>query len=932
MSSEATTLPLHPFLSSPTYMIDSFVVVGYPLTTLNEINLNEIQNEPPELSAEILSVVTNSKKLSSHFEFIPKYIFPSPPEFLNEKQIQKCKDKTKFIFFFQEFNSDITQHNINNKSGCYAGFVFQFYEYYTDINNKPFFTQKAFCVITRNLCFNFCNRLCELVYDKYRTGIESIPLEVIIYNIVHFTPAPHSCDISIDFESLFTLKNETSLSRSTISTSYSEDLNRRTMNCGSKLLVEQFTCYPQFHCSMTDILKIIPFKNLIEISLYMLFEFNVFYFSKQLDVLNNVMYIATYLNWPITDSILMGQIISINENDFELPGHPLVKPSHCIIGINAPFNNCLSSPHLENSEKFIVVDIDNKQVFNNVQLRLKGKIMEDSDIPINEDIKMITEFVTKLINKKKIGAPVFESIVQKLCMNLQEFTKKYNIKDTSSSHWNEMFNYDIGEEQKKLNLELQGIFFVSMLSFIKFFTQLYRTDISTDDTLNVIKNENVKLSKEEKLITSFFTNSMNAESYIKYFLQHRQNIDNYQVQFTFIDELAQFKHAFDSNSPLMKVFAFGRDCLSITDKLYIKKSQNTLNIDFSEFISFFNKEQFKDLFMRCLTDSDIYKKKLIRGETAFISEHIELDKNILFKYAYMLSNYNCLQKIFPYYDVIKSNIIEHIPPQLIENAVENAFINYPQTKNKDILLVIYLQLLACIAEKVDLTCQFNAIIALTSLYDFSFRKSFNILFTEYYNNALRKHTANFEITTDIEHIDKLLYLFTMNGHIPNAYFFYIYKQYTLLKSEVINKPELNKSVLLKKEKPSIDNKEIKFELSCDTVSVKKKDIKNYIIKTIEQPNAESELMMPSKYGKSEIWVEASISKCDTKINAKVCSPRKLYQLTQKFTFKYVVCGKKEVNADLEILVVLLLFYMHYNEELKKVTFEPFIKYLKTKSE
>ena len=79
MSSEATTLPLHPFLSSPTYMIDSFVVVGYPLTTLNEINLNEIQNEPPELSAEILSVVTNSKKLPSHFELIPKYIFPSPP-------------------------------------------------------------------------------------------------------------------------------------------------------------------------------------------------------------------------------------------------------------------------------------------------------------------------------------------------------------------------------------------------------------------------------------------------------------------------------------------------------------------------------------------------------------------------------------------------------------------------------------------------------------------------------------------------------------------------------------------------------------------------------------------------------------------------------------------------------------------------------------
>ena len=929
MSSQATTVPLHPFLSSPTHMIESFLVVGYPLTTLNEVNLDEIENEPLELSVEILSVVTNSEKLSSYFELIPKCVFPSPPEFLTEKQFNRYKDKSKFIFFFQEFNSDITQRKIKNNSGCYAGFVFQFYECYNDINNKTFFAQKAFCVITRNLCFNFCNKLCELVYDKYRLGIDTIPIEVIIYNIVNFIPAPHSCDISIDFESLFAWKNDTSLSRSTASTSHSDDINRRTFNCGYKLLVEQFTCYPQFHCVITDILKIIPFKNLIEISLYMLFEFNVFYFSKQLDVLNNVMYIATYLNWPLTDSLLMEQVVSINENDFELLGHRFVKPSHCIVGVNAPFNNCLNSPHLENGEKFIVVDIDNKQVLNNVQLRLKYKILDDNNIPINEDIKTLTEFVTKLINKKKIGVPIFESIVQKLCLNLQEFVKKYNIKDISNSHWNDMFNYDISEEQKKLNLELQGIFFINILSFLKYFTQLYRTDISMEDTLNVVKNDNAKLSKEEKLITSFFTNSMNAESYIKYFLQHRQNIDNYQVQFTFIDELTQFKHAFNSNSSLMKVPALGRDCLSITDKLYIKKTHSTLNIDFSEFISFFNKEQLKDLFMLYLNDSEIYKKKLIRGEAAFISEHIELDINILFKYAYMLGNYDCLQKVFPYNDVIQSNVVENVPPQLIENAVESAFINFPQTKNKDILLAVYLQLLACIAEKVELNCQFNAIVAITPIYDFSFRKAFNILFTEYYNNALRKHNADLQINNDIEHIDKLLFLFINNGCIPNAYFFDIYKQYSLLKSQAIIKPDFNTTVLLKKEKPSVDNKEIKFKLSCDTVSVKEKDIKNYIIKTIEQPNVENELMMPSKYGKSEIWVEASMPKCNRNINTKVCSPRKLYQLTQKFTFKYVVCGKKEVNADLEILVALLLFYMHYNEELKKVTFEPFIKYLKS---
>ena len=71
-----------------------------------------------------------------------------------------------------------------------------------------------------------------------------------------------------------------------------------------------------------------------------------------LDVLNNVMYIATFLNWPITDSLLMGQILSITKDDFDLPGNPFVKPTHCIVGVNAPFNSCLSSPHLENSEKF----------------------------------------------------------------------------------------------------------------------------------------------------------------------------------------------------------------------------------------------------------------------------------------------------------------------------------------------------------------------------------------------------------------------------------------------------------------------------------------------------------------------------------------------------------------------------------------------------
>lgn len=130
------------------------------------------------------------------------------------------------------------------------------------------------------------------------------------------------------------------------------------------------------------------------------------------------------------------------------------------------------------------------------------------------------------------------------------------------------------------------------------------------------------------------------------------------------------------------------------------------------------------------------------------------------------------------------------------------------------------------------------------------------------------------------------------------------------------------------------SKDVQFDLFCDDPNIKKREIKNYILKQIEHTINETNLSIPGKSNKSldvkSIWLSVSLAKNEHKILSSIYSPVKLYKKVNAFTMKYINTGKRDVFAKekFQRLVSMLMFYIHYIEELKKISYEPFVKYLK----
>ena len=708
-------------------------------------------------------------------------------------------------------------------------------------------------------------------------------------------------------------------------------------------MVEQLSGYPKFQFCIYDVLRLVPYKNLVEIALYMLFEFNVFFFSKHLDMLNNVMYICSMLLYPLTDTHLMGGIVSVSENEFNNVCSHCDKNKSFIMGINVSFSKWKVTTNGINFDKYILVDVDNKQIFTCVQIRSKAKSVSDMEMRLDDETKQVVEIISRLSNKKKVGCSQLENTVHRLMSSLSDFCKRNSIRETPHSYLKDGFSYDITESIRSLNLELQGIFYVGVISFIKFFYQLYSMtinenfgDLSDESNDPVIVNEvdNVKLSKEEKVIVSAFSKTMLCDRYIRFFLKKRQLIDNYHVPFLFADELIQTKYFVDPSCQSTKDSSFGKELLLLIDKVYSANNYSKIcEIDFSEFLSYCQKEQLKEMFLYSLNESKIYMKNPKKGESVFKVKHIELDEDILFKYSYTLCNIDSLSKLFPFIDTLHHNDTHSISPIEVETAIESHLTLSQDTKTKDIILSIYYYLLACIAEKVDLQCQFTAISSTFSLYGFSCRKAFNILLTVYNNIIQRKFQSRQPIQEEFEHLNRLLQYFISNGNLPNEVFIRLMKRLLLLK-KMRHLDWGDKNAVNRKDRQINENKDVQFDLFCDDPNIKKREIKNYILKQIEHSISDTNLSIPGKSNKSldikSIWLSVSLVKNDYKILSSIYSPVKLYKKVHAITTEYIATGKRDVFSKdkFETIISMLMFYIHYIEDLKKISFEPFVKYLK----
>ena len=188
-----------------------------------------LPNDPPSILSEISS---DYKKILPSFDNIKDIIFPNGCQFYYTNEdvvddnssknlidksaaprdsisifdmVDAPKNKTKIPNSYNMVFSYNQQGEQNSKKST-NGFAFVFYKKFKEgkisKDNKKyfFFVPFTFCILSEYPFYNSYYNLCKQLQNLFKNQNNDIPIEMILYNIVNYTPSPLNSDVYINLE------------------------------------------------------------------------------------------------------------------------------------------------------------------------------------------------------------------------------------------------------------------------------------------------------------------------------------------------------------------------------------------------------------------------------------------------------------------------------------------------------------------------------------------------------------------------------------------------------------------------------------------------------------------------------------------------------------------------------------------------------------
>ena len=618
----------YPYLGYSPNLLEYFSIIGFEESYIEELKYkNQLLDNDKIIPPTILfSVISNREYGIIDNDLIIKLIFPENPKILNKNP--PSAQNVIYSFCFDSYNGDSKLFYI-----CYA---YIFYETY-----DKFFIPKAFCIISQFPYFTSFKYLCKN-FKKLCLKQQEIPQELLIYNLVNFVPSPISFNIHLD---LFNSK-------------------------ANPIDIFQLSGYPYMDFNFSDIFNILPLNFFIEIFIFSILEDSMLFFSNNLEFLNMTMYILYILNYPCNDSPYFWHIVSVSKNALTDSENKFVnKPISCMLGVNCSYNENINTNDF--SELFFVVDLDNKKLYLK-----KNNECEENDY---EKTKKIQEYIEKIFELKTINSKFLKNFLNILLNNLKEVlnlnTNNIYLLDNSKSNF---FNWDKTIHDK--NRRLQEIFYDFYLSILMIFyrdntlsanfDKIKKEESSAGDNdtkkyyfLNM--NDNTDFSNEEKIFCEKFRVSNKYQVYLCNFIQEFKSLEVFKIPLMFSEEWINAKMQDEENLIFKNIKYF-----DIIDSFYYIQCYPlniTLNNFYSEYQSNFNK----------------YFK--IKPNTSLL---INLDKNIVNKYIYMLNNKlneDDMNILFPSISIISKGEINTINRQKITDIIEEQMYLKNMISNESLL-------------------------------------------------------------------------------------------------------------------------------------------------------------------------------------------------------------------------------------------------------
>ena len=730
---ETKKISKYPFNGKNVNLIDKILFIGYEQNyiekylpeiidnEINEINLLPKQNIYIRNTFKQKPTVLNEITYDYNFNLIDNsqiidFLFPDNSIIIiiianeNQKSIKNQLEDYKIIFSKNLPYKQKSKLTIN-------GFANIFFNYIGSkiINNEKYYYFIPFCICILSEYPFFSNflKISYEIKDKLFLENSGVPIEILLYNTIKFTPSPINNNIKLLFGGF--LNEEKKIKNEIITLKILKEQKI------PELLFKKLSFYPILDFNLNLIFNLFSTETIIYVFIFTFLEIDIIFFSENIELLNILLFIFSNLNYPLNDGAYFWDIFSVSLDNFNKGKILISKPFPIISGIAKSYN---SNNEIEKHENYFVLDIDKKTFFfvnknknkygNDIELLFEG-IKAFKTYKIKDSNFNIMKYISFLYNNLEIISKKMFNIYY----NEKIFPGFFKIKNSEYEN--------VLEHNKKT----QEIFYSFIINILGYFSkdnfsinEKYNQNLKEKSFQLNFKNENEienQFDNINQIFIQLFKSSQKYVTYIEHYLLNFSSFELYKIPlilteeiiymnlqknrndlhfnyFELFDYLYDYKEEKEEN--ILKIIYDNIDEMEAEPiseigkllnsenilKMKIEKSNyennkinETINISFEAFLNEYeimmrkeiNREQLdsQNFLGKCLTSKNLIKYK---------RKNFLLDDELLKKYIYKLNNLKKEKKqlndIFPKIDIILNQKIDEISYIIISERIEEYLI------------------------------------------------------------------------------------------------------------------------------------------------------------------------------------------------------------------------------------------------------------------
>lgn len=777
-------IPLQPYLYTGLNLIDQFLILGYsneekskdiskeikdqffrtknisndkmamppPQTAENNSNSKPIPDEvfiynrKPTVISSINCKYNNSDLIDS--SNVLEFIFPNNPKFYyikNESNMTKeYYSRSYNVVFF--LNNDIPNSNLKNIT---YGFGHVFYEAMRFPQLGVLFIPKVFCVLSKFPYFahylSLLKEIQNLVSNK------SIPIEIILSNIVNYAPGPITCRINYVF--------------------YPESFYNNKAYSVNKMIIDKASGYPALDLNFGELFNVLPIEMIIKLFIFSFLEVDILLFSKKIEMLNYFMFLISTLNYPCNDTMYLWHIISVSK--YELMNEQsenkfISKPFPTMLGVNNSYKETIDLSRF--GKEVFIADLDKKTFFYK-----KTESNSEDDDGKNSLLSLINH-ISVIIDTKELPTNQFDLNIKLLHLKLRSIATKVLIFNRNREKDLIPKFFEINESIQQQNKQIQEIFYSFIINVIKPLYDCFSlSEIVKESNYSNRKSKeeypisekehviNASNSPNEKTFYSLFSNTIKHSYYIKSFFYNYKALDCFQISLLFFEEFL--------NNHISVEDEYSLTHFDIIDSFYRTEGKDSLNVNVCNYDFLIKKNMQQGLLVCNNQFLRVFKEK-----HSHFNVQIELNTPVMYQYSNIVSNIELEheQRIFPALKLLHELKSIVFSCEIID-TIQNYYIERKKLSTKDLLsfsTLLFSTLVSDVLKPAEFIKTLKVIFQILNRQTHFARKYIFILLSIYYHKAISLK----ELNQEYDH-----YLFAYRVMLNLVYLKNIYPSYELMK-------------------------------------------------------------------------------------------------------------------------------------------------------